>query len=125
MVALSEVIIITSQTDTKLMCSFLFYKKVVDNRLFRFVKDLFGSLLDGISKIAVTRGSHQLRVLFIRFKPLMLTTCDQAATWGSSQGAMFECVLKASCENIEYGLTKDRAPVDISGFHLHEMFFNC
>ncbi|PWA80976.1 Armadillo-type fold [Artemisia annua] len=35
-----------------------------------------------------------------------------AATWGSGQGAMFECVLKASCENIEYGWTKDRAPVD-------------
>ncbi|KAI3790840.1 hypothetical protein L2E82_04201 [Cichorium intybus] len=38
--------------------------------------------------------------------------CGQADTWASSQGAMFESVLKASCEIIDYGWTKDRAPVD-------------
>ncbi|KAI3682201.1 hypothetical protein L2E82_50064 [Cichorium intybus] len=38
--------------------------------------------------------------------------CGQAGTWASSQGAMFECVLKASCEIIDYGWTKDCAPVD-------------
>lgn len=81
-------------------------------RKLRICEDLFGYLLDGISKIAVTRGGHLLRVLFIRFKPLVLTTCAQADTWASSQGAMFESVLKASCEIIEYGWTKDRAPVD-------------
>ncbi|GJV19037.1 phosphatidylinositol 4-kinase alpha 1 isoform X1, partial [Tanacetum coccineum] len=81
-------------------------------RKLRVCEDLFSSLLDGISKIAVTRGGHLLRVLFIRFKPLVLATCAQADTWGSSQGAMFESVLKASCEIIEYGWTKDRAPVD-------------
>ncbi|PWA34835.1 Armadillo-type fold [Artemisia annua] len=75
------------------------------------IRNLF--LLDGISKIAVTRGGHVLRVLFIRFKPLVLTTCAQADTWGSSQGAMFESVLKASCEIIEYGWTKDRATKDM------------
>ncbi|XP_023769663.1 phosphatidylinositol 4-kinase alpha 1 [Lactuca sativa] len=81
-------------------------------RKLRICEDLFSSLLDGISKIAVTRGGHLLRVLFIRFKPLVLTTCAQADTWASSQGAMFESVLKASCEIIDYGWTKDRAPVD-------------
>ncbi|XP_024959185.1 phosphatidylinositol 4-kinase alpha 1 isoform X3 [Cynara cardunculus var. scolymus] len=81
-------------------------------RKLRICEDLFSYLLDGISKIAVTRGGHLLRVLFIRFKPLVLTTCAQADTWASSQGAMFESVLKASCEIIEYGWTKDRAPVD-------------
>ncbi|PWA63531.1 hypothetical protein CTI12_AA352410 [Artemisia annua] len=35
------------------------------------------SLIDGISKIVVTRGGHLLRVLFIWFKPLVLTTCAQ------------------------------------------------
>ncbi|KAI3781825.1 hypothetical protein L2E82_11851 [Cichorium intybus] len=38
--------------------------------------------------------------------------CGQADTWASSQGAMFESVLKASCEIIDYRWTKDRAPVD-------------
>nr|GEZ23782.1 phosphatidylinositol 4-kinase alpha 1 [Tanacetum cinerariifolium] len=65
-------------------------------RKLRVCEDLFSSLLDGISKIAVTSGGHLLRVLFIRFKPLVLATCAQADTWGSSQGAMFESVLKAS-----------------------------
>ncbi|KAI3791000.1 hypothetical protein L2E82_04498 [Cichorium intybus] len=37
-----------------------------------------------------------------------------ADTWASSQGAMFESVLQASCQIIDYGWTwtKDRAPVD-------------
>ncbi|KAI3700223.1 hypothetical protein L2E82_44844 [Cichorium intybus] len=37
-----------------------------------------------------------------------------ADTWASSQGAIFESFLKASCEIIDYGWTwtKDRAPVD-------------
>lgn len=36
----------------------------------------------------------------------------QADTWGNSQGAMFESVLKTSCEIIEFGWSKDRSPVD-------------
>ncbi|XP_076884708.1 phosphatidylinositol 4-kinase alpha 1-like isoform X2 [Bidens hawaiensis] len=81
-------------------------------RKLRVCEDLFSSLLDGISKIAVSREGHLLRVLFIRFKPLVQTTCAQADTWASSQGAMFESVLKASCEIIEYGWTKDPHAVD-------------
>ncbi|KVH93237.1 Armadillo-type fold [Cynara cardunculus var. scolymus] len=81
-------------------------------RRLRTCEDLFNSLLDGISKIAFTRGGHLLRVLLIRFKQLVLITCAQADTWGSSQGAMFDSVLKTSCEIIEFGWTKDRAPVD-------------
>ncbi|PWA36786.1 phosphatidylinositol Kinase, Armadillo-type fold protein [Artemisia annua] len=81
-------------------------------RRLRTCEDLFSSLLDGISKIAFSRGGHLLRVLLIRFKQLVLITCAQAETWESSQGAMFDSVLKTSCEIIEYGWTKDRAPVD-------------
>ncbi|KAD4179153.1 hypothetical protein E3N88_27744 [Mikania micrantha] len=81
-------------------------------RKLRICEDLFSSLLDGISKIAVTREGHLLRVLFIRFKPLVQTTCAQSDTWASSQGTMFESVLKASCEIIEYGWTKDPHAVD-------------
>ncbi|KAG5238943.1 phosphatidylinositol kinase family protein [Salix suchowensis] len=78
---------------------------------------LFSSLLGGIAQIAVTRGGQPMRVLLIRLKPLVLTTCAQADTWGGSQGAMFETVMKTSCQIIESGWTKDRAPVDtfISG----------
>ena len=36
----------------------------------------------------------------------------QADTRGNSQGVMFESVLKTSCEIIEFGWSKDRAPVD-------------
>nr|GEY69110.1 phosphatidylinositol 4-kinase alpha 1-like isoform X1 [Tanacetum cinerariifolium] len=81
-------------------------------RRLRTCEDLFSSLLDGISKIAFSRGGHLLRVILIRFKQLVLITCAQAETWESSQGAMFDSVLKTSCEIIEYGWTKDRAPVD-------------
>ncbi|KAI3803662.1 hypothetical protein L1987_31821 [Smallanthus sonchifolius] len=81
-------------------------------RRLRTCEDLFNSLLDGISKIAFTRGGHLLRVLLIRFKQLVLLTCAQAETGGSGQGAMFDSVLKTSCEIIEYGWTKDRTPVD-------------
>ncbi|KAL8189102.1 hypothetical protein R6Q57_029363 [Mikania cordata] len=81
-------------------------------RKMRTCEDLFNSLLDGISKIAFSRGGHLLRVLLIRFKQLVLLTCAQAETSGSSPGAMFDSVLKTSCEIIEYGWTKDRTPVD-------------
>ncbi|KAL3515190.1 hypothetical protein ACH5RR_022092 [Cinchona calisaya] len=81
-------------------------------RKLRICEELFGSLLSGISQAAVARGGQLLRVLLIRFKPLVLTTCIQADTWGSSQGAMFQSVLKATCEIIEFGWTKDRSPVD-------------
>lgn len=46
-------------------------------RKLRICEDLFSSLLDGISKIAVTRDGYLLRVLFIRFKPLVQATCAQ------------------------------------------------
>ncbi|KAK9071177.1 hypothetical protein SSX86_009745 [Deinandra increscens subsp. villosa] len=81
-------------------------------RRLRTCEDLFNALLDGISKIAFTRGGHLLRVLLIRFKQLVLLTCAQAETSGSGQGAMFDSVLKTSCEIIEYGWTIDRTPVD-------------
>ncbi|XP_010272166.1 PREDICTED: phosphatidylinositol 4-kinase alpha 1-like isoform X2 [Nelumbo nucifera] len=81
-------------------------------RKLRICEDLFTCLLSGISHVAVTRGGQLLRVLLIRLKPLVLTTCAQADTWGNSQGAMFESVTKTSCEIIEFGWSKDRAPVD-------------
>ncbi|XP_073278003.1 phosphatidylinositol 4-kinase alpha 1-like isoform X3 [Primulina huaijiensis] len=75
-------------------------------------EELFCSFLAGISQAAVTRGGQLLRVLLIRFKPLVLATCAQADTWASSQGAMFVSILKTSCEIIEFGWVKDRSPVD-------------
>lgn len=81
-------------------------------RKLRVCEELFSSLLAGIAQIAVIRGGQPLRVLLIRLKPLVLTACAQADTWGSSKGAMFETVMKTSCEIIESGWTKDRAPVD-------------
>ncbi|CAK7329726.1 unnamed protein product [Dovyalis caffra] len=103
-------------------------------RKLRICEELFSSLLGGIAQIAVTKGGQPMRVLLIRLKPLVLTTCAQACvmdrfqfciykacntadTWGGSQGAMFETVMKTSCQIIESGWTKDRAPVDtfISG----------
>ncbi|CAK9172101.1 unnamed protein product [Ilex paraguariensis] len=87
-------------------CLFCVWRKL------RICEELFSSLLVGISQIALTRGGQLMRVLLIRFKPLVLSTCAQADTWGSSQGAMFESVLKTSCEIIEFGWSKDRSPVD-------------
>ncbi|KAK9176974.1 hypothetical protein WN944_028993 [Citrus x changshan-huyou] len=81
-------------------------------RKLRVCEELFSSLLAGIAQIAVIRGGQPLRVLLIRLKPLVLTACAQGETWGSSKGAMFETVMKTSCEIIESGWTKDRAPVD-------------
>lgn len=43
---------------------------------------------------------------------LILNLLIQADTWGNNQGAMFESVTKTSCEIIEFGWSKDRAPVD-------------
>lgn len=54
---------------------------------------------------------HSLLVLII----IILGTSTfhyQAGTWGSSQGAMLESLTKTSCEIIEFGWTKDKAPVD-------------
>ncbi|KAI3446087.1 hypothetical protein Pfo_002752 [Paulownia fortunei] len=81
-------------------------------RKLRACEELFGCLLSGISQAAVTRGGQLLRVLLIRFKPLVLATCAQADTSASSQGSMFESVLKTCCEIIEFGWAKDRSPVD-------------
>lgn len=81
-------------------------------RKLRICEELFSSLLSGIAQIAVTRAGQLLRVLLIRLKPLVLTACAQADTWGSSQGAMFVSVVRTSCEIIEFGWSKDRAPVD-------------
>ncbi|KAF9684342.1 hypothetical protein SADUNF_Sadunf04G0108400 [Salix dunnii] len=85
-------------------------------RKLRVCEELFSSLLGGIAHIAVTRGGQPMRVLLIRLKPLVLAACAQADTWGGSQ-VMFEIVMKTSCQIIESGWTKDRAPVDtfISG----------
>ncbi|KAJ9704831.1 hypothetical protein PVL29_003061 [Vitis rotundifolia] len=81
-------------------------------RKLRICEELFSSLLAGILQIALTRGGQLLRVLLIRLKSLVLTACAQADTWGNSQGAMFDIVMKTSCEIIEFGWIKDRAPVD-------------
>lgn len=81
-------------------------------RKFRLCEELFGSLLAGLSQIAVTRGGQMLRILLIRLKPVVLTVCAQADTWATSQGAMFESVMKTSCEIIESCWSKERAPVD-------------
>ncbi|KAL2513533.1 Phosphatidylinositol 4-kinase alpha 1 [Forsythia ovata] len=81
-------------------------------RKLRACEELFGSLLVGISKAAVTRGGQLLRLLLIHFKRLVLVSCAQADTSASSQGAMFESVLKTCCDIVEFGWTKDRCPVD-------------
>ena len=46
-------------------------------RKLRICEDLFGSLLAGLSQIAVTRGGQSLRFLLIRLKPVVLTVCSQ------------------------------------------------
>ncbi|CAL5377227.1 unnamed protein product [Camellia sinensis] len=92
--------------DNAEACLFSVWRKL------RICEELFSSLLSGITQISVTRGGQLLRVLLIRLKPLVLATCAQADTWGNSQGAMFESVLKTSCEIIEFGWSKDRSPVD-------------
>uniref|UniRef100_A0A803LP33 1-phosphatidylinositol 4-kinase n=1 Tax=Chenopodium quinoa TaxID=63459 RepID=A0A803LP33_CHEQI len=81
-------------------------------RKLRLCEDHFSYLLSGVAQIATARGGQLLRVLLIRLKPLVLTACAQADTWGSSQGAMFESVLRTCCEIVEFGWSKDRAPVD-------------
>ncbi|XVF44922.1 hypothetical protein PTKIN_Ptkin02bG0162000 [Pterospermum kingtungense] len=81
-------------------------------RKLRVCEELFSSLLSGVAQVAIPRGGQPLRVLLIRLKPLVLAVCVQADTWGSSQGAMFESVLRTCCEIIESGWTKDRAPID-------------
>ncbi|GER42249.1 phosphatidylinositol 4-kinase family protein [Striga asiatica] len=87
-------------------CLFSVWRKV------RACEELFGCLLSGISQAAITRGGQLLRVLLIRFKPLVLATCAQAETSSSSPGSMFESVLKTCCEIIEFGWARDRSPVD-------------
>ncbi|KAG9443264.1 hypothetical protein H6P81_014604 [Aristolochia fimbriata] len=81
-------------------------------RKLRICEEIFSSLLSGISKVVVMRGGQLLRVLLMRLKLLVLTTCAQADTWGNNLGAMFESVTQTSCEIIEFGWSKDRAPVD-------------
>ncbi|MQL86751.1 hypothetical protein Taro_019277, partial [Colocasia esculenta] len=81
-------------------------------RKLKICEELFSSLLYGITQITVTRGGQLLRVLLIPLKPLVLTTCAQADLWGNNQGAMFETIMKISCEIIEFGWSKDRALVD-------------
>ncbi|KAK8360278.1 hypothetical protein V6Z12_A04G152600 [Gossypium hirsutum] len=81
-------------------------------RKLRVCEELFSTLLSGIVQIAVPGGGQPLRILLIRLKPLVLAACMQADTWGNSQGAMFESVLKTCCEIIESGWAKDRAPMD-------------
>ncbi|XP_039047721.1 phosphatidylinositol 4-kinase alpha 1-like isoform X2 [Hibiscus syriacus] len=81
-------------------------------RKLRVCEELFNSLLSGIVEIAHPRGGQPLRILLIRLKPLVLAACMQADTWGNSQGALFEGVLKTCCEIIQSGWAKDRAPID-------------
>lgn len=50
-------------------------------RRLRTCEELFNSLLDGIAKIAFSRGGHLLRVLLIRFKQLVLLTCAQVTVF--------------------------------------------
>lgn len=51
-------------------------------------------------------------VTAINFVSTYFFVSKQADTWGNSQGAMFESVLKTSCEIVEFGWSKDRSPVD-------------
>lgn len=51
-------------------------------RKLRTCEDLFSSLLAGISQAAAARTGQLLRVLLIRFKPLVLATCAQVQCWG-------------------------------------------
>ncbi|KAG8364319.1 hypothetical protein BUALT_Bualt19G0116400 [Buddleja alternifolia] len=81
-------------------------------RKLRACEELFHCLLAGISQAAVARGGQLLRVLLIRFKPLVLATCAQADSGASSLGAMFTSVLKTCSEIIEFGWVKHRCPVD-------------
>ncbi|VFQ72155.1 unnamed protein product [Cuscuta campestris] len=81
-------------------------------RKLRACEDLFSSLLFGISQAATARSGQLLRVLLIRFKPLVLATCARADTWTNSHEPMFESVVKTSCEIIEFGWKNDRSPVE-------------
>ncbi|XP_062212194.1 phosphatidylinositol 4-kinase alpha 1-like [Phragmites australis] len=81
-------------------------------RKLKICEELFCTLLNGISQITVSRGGQLLPVLLIPLKPLVVSTCSQANVTGSSPGALFEAVVKLSCEIIEFGWTKDRALVD-------------
>ncbi|XP_030524992.1 phosphatidylinositol 4-kinase alpha 1 isoform X4 [Rhodamnia argentea] len=81
-------------------------------RKLRMCEDLFSALLTGMTQIAVNKGGQQMRVLLIRLKHLVLIACAQADAWASSHGPMVESVMKASCEVIEFGWSKDRAPID-------------
>ncbi|TVU45418.1 hypothetical protein EJB05_04905 [Eragrostis curvula] len=81
-------------------------------RKLKICEELFCTLLNGISQITVSRGGQLLPVLLIPLKPLVVSTCSQADLAGSSPGALFEAVVKLSCEIIEFGWTKDRALVD-------------
>ncbi|KAM0865729.1 hypothetical protein ACQ4PT_043084 [Festuca glaucescens] len=81
-------------------------------RKLKVCEDLFCTLLNGISQITVSRGGQLLPVLLIPLKPLVVSTCSQADMTGCSPGALFEAVVKLSCEIIEFGWTKDRALVD-------------
>lgn len=42
----------------------------------------------------------------------LMIFCEQADTSVSSQGSMFNSVLKTCCELIEFGWSRDRAPLD-------------
>ncbi|PSS29414.1 Phosphatidylinositol 4-kinase alpha 1 like [Actinidia chinensis var. chinensis] len=81
-------------------------------RKLRICEELFSSLLAGISQVALTRGdlAYNAVTAFNFFSSFFFS--KQADTWGSSQGAMFESVLKTSCEIIEFCWSKDRSPVD-------------
>ncbi|XP_006651740.2 phosphatidylinositol 4-kinase alpha 1 [Oryza brachyantha] len=81
-------------------------------RKLKICEELFCTLLNGISQITVSRGGQLLPVLLIPLKPLVVSTCSQADMTGSSPGALFDAVVKLSCEIIEFGWTKDRALVD-------------
>uniref|UniRef100_A0A453H6Y7 PI4-kinase N-terminal domain-containing protein n=1 Tax=Aegilops tauschii subsp. strangulata TaxID=200361 RepID=A0A453H6Y7_AEGTS len=81
-------------------------------RKLKICEELFCTLLNGISQITVSRGGQLLPVLLIPLKPLVVSTCSQADMTGCSPGALFEAVVKLSCEIIEFGWTKDRALVD-------------
>lgn len=43
---------------------------------------------------------------------LLVISYEQADTSASSQGSMFQSVLKTCCEIIEFGWSRDRAPLD-------------
>ena len=66
---------------------------------------------DFTDKPLIQCGKKNLCIYF--FSPYyVFANSKQADTWATSQGAMFESVMKTSCGIIESCWSKERAPID-------------